>query len=98
MKERMLFLFSNDEVSRISLHEKYGKVTIFIDVHGLKVREARRLIKNVISLNREKNDICVIHGFNHGTAIKEMISEEDFGNVTKKEVKGNKGRTLLLCA
>ena len=93
MKEKMMMIFTKEEMSRISENDH----TITVDLHGLIVKDAKKLLNNLMALNRDGDDICAIHGYSHGTAIKEMINAE-LDNprlVEKKGVKKNYGRTIL---
>ncbi len=83
MSERIMFLFSRDEIKRIrdELQED-GSHLITVDMHGLKVKEAKRFLKNLIAINKEGYEMCVIHGFNHGTAIKEMVNKDSLSERT----------------
>jgi len=97
MGNRMEMIFTNDEIARITEGIKNDVHTITVDVHGLRVKDAKRLLNNLMAINREGYDIQVIHGYSHGTAIKEMI----YGKLEsprlecKKAVKRNHGRTIL---
>ncbi len=102
MSEKMLIIFSRDELSRIKdFIRKDNSHVIVVDLHGLTVKSAKRLLNNIIVLNNDRLDICAVHGFHHGTAIKEMIEREFNGSRTAKinEQDRNKGRTILrFCA
>lgn len=97
MKEKMEMIFTREEMKRVINGLQQNADMITVDLHGLKVKEAERFLKNLMAINREGRDICVIHGYNHGTAIKEMIA----GNLSaprlkaKRNVRGNFGRTVL---
>ena len=98
MSEKMLILFTRDELSRISdFVRKDNTHVIVVDLHGLTVKSAKRLLKNSIVLDKEYLDICVVHGYNHGTAIKEMIERDFIGARIRKLNYNdrNKGRTIL---
>ena len=62
-----------------------GATKIRADLHKLSTSNAKRFVKNIIAVSRDELDVELIHGFNHGTAIKEMLMN-DFDNprVTKK--------------
>lgn len=77
---RLGMVLTNEELSRISVQEKRtGKARIIADVHGMTCREARRFINNIINLVRIPFQLIIIHGYNHGTAIKDMLAN-DFNN------------------
>ncbi len=97
MGNRLEMVFTKEEIARITEKIRNNVHMITVDVHGLKVVEARRLLKNLMAMNREGYDICVIHGYIHGTAIKSMIAN-DLDNprmIRKEKVKGNYGMTIL---
>ena len=77
---RLKMVLTNDELSRISVQEKsQRKIRITADVHGMKCYEARRFINNIISIMRMAFQLIIIHGYNHGTAIKKMLAQ-NFSN------------------
>lgn len=81
---RLEKIFTQDEISRLAIREKQSDVQIVVNVHGLKCFQVRQLLNNLISVMRMKFHLLVIHGYNHGTAIKNMLGN-DFQNchVTK---------------
>ena len=93
MEKKLMMVMTKDEMGRI----KFNGRLITVDLHGLTSRMAERLIKNIMALDREGYDICAIHGYSHGTAIKEMISGRLQGSRLKGKdpVKRNPGRTIL---
>ncbi len=97
MSEKMLFLFKKEDVERVSEVIEDGRKIIFIDVHGMSVKEADKFLKAIILLDREGNDLCVIHGYVHGTKIKEHIFNEKISDriLDIRTVKYNMGRTML---
>ena len=73
---KLQMIFTNDEISRLSIKEAPGtKPQIIADVHGMKCSQARRFINNIINTIRETFKLIIIHGYNHGTAIKDMLAE-----------------------
>lgn len=77
---RLRMVLTNDELNRITVKEKAtGKIRITADVHGMKCYEARRFINNIINIVRTAFQLVIIHGYNHGTAIKEMLAH-NFSN------------------
>ncbi len=93
MREQLEMILTRDELMRVRMD---GKV-LYVDLHGLKVAEAKRLLLNIMAVNRAGYDICAIHGYHHGTAIKEMIQTRLYnqGMVRREVVKNNLGRTFL---
>ncbi len=71
------FLSKND-MDRISLNSK-DEICMIVDVHGMKCSQAKRFINNIINVVRIVFRLIIIHGYNHGTAIKEMLAQ-NFSN------------------
>ena len=71
---RLSLIFTKEDMKRITIKEKNGETKIMADVHGMSVKNAKRFINNIINVVRTAVEIIVIHGFNHGTAIKDMIA------------------------
>ncbi len=100
MSEKIMFLFSKEDVLRISEKMIKGRKIIFVDMHGMKAKVAKKFLNNLISLNTEGYDMCIIHGYNHGTAIKEIVYNELSNDriKEKKVYENNLGRTYLKIA
>lgn len=70
------FIMYGDNLHKINVRETNGMDVVTVNVHNMTVKEARVLITNIIALNREPFELDVIHGYTHGTAIKEMLCNE----------------------
>ncbi len=95
---RLKFVFSDSEMKRITINDSKEVVTVTVDVHGLKCFQAKRFINNIINLIQVMFKLVVIHGYNHGTAIKDMLSN-DFSNehvMFQTVDPNNKGVTYML--
>lgn len=68
---KLSLILTQENMNRLDFHEKEGE--IIVDVHGMKCCEAKRFINNIINISMRKVKITVIHGYNHGTAIRDMI-------------------------
>lgn len=97
MNAKMKMIFTKEEIARITEKIQGDVHMLTVDVHGLKVKEAKRFLNNLIAVNSEAYDIRVIHGYNHGTAIKEMVRTELESTrlLEKKSVRHNPGQTIL---
>ena len=73
MKERLCMVLSIEELARISIIDGI----MFVDVHGFTRNEMIRFLKNVSLIPREPFSMTIIHGFNHGTVLKEAVRCED---------------------
>ncbi len=78
---RLRMIFSEDEIDRISINEESEMgINVTVDVHGMKCNNAKRFINNIINMIRVAFKLIVIHGYNNGTAIKDMLAES-FSNI-----------------
>lgn len=92
-------IFTADENSRLTITEYKNKnVRIIADVHGMKCLQARRFINNIINSVRTVLRLIIIHGYNHGTAIKDMLTENINNSHIIKQYQDscNKGVTHIL--
>lgn len=70
-------IFTMDEVKRVRIvGDRDGISKLIIDVHGLSCREAKHFINNIINVSGIKCRVTIIHGYNHGSAIKTMINNQ----------------------
>lgn len=101
MSERTMMMFKmvfrGEDLQRINV---INNREIEVDLHGLGTKASLIFINNIINLNRNQCELNVIHGFNHGTALKDMINgrlhNRRITNI--KPVVGNPGVTVLECA
>lgn len=80
VRARLKMVLTQSEMNRIKISEsRSGKLRITADVHSMKCYEARRFINNIINIVRTAFQLVIIHGYNHGTAIKKMLAK-NFSN------------------
>lgn len=94
---RMNFLRPEGEENRIrQIDEEEGRVHIVVDLHGLTVAQAKRLLNNIIAMIRCPFSLEIIHGYHHGTAIRDMIYQDlDNPKITSRHLNMcNPGITL----
>ena len=99
--EKMTFLMCGDDLCRIRTEQdEDGIVKVIIDLHGMSKRNAIRMITNIMVLFRFKFRLEVVHGYNHGTAIKEYIYNELINSriISKVSPTYNPGITDLMIA
>ena len=76
IRTRLKMVLTQKELDRISISETGNRrIHITADVHGMKCYEARRFINNIINIVRVTFQLVIIHGYNHGTAIKELLAQ-----------------------
>lgn len=98
IQKRLCSIFGNTDLTRISL--KYNDEICVTDVHGMKCYQAKRFINNIINVLRITFRLVIIHGYNHGTAIKDMLAD-NFINTHILEQRAdlhNQGITRMLIA
>lgn len=99
--KRLQLILSSEDFSRLTISEfSDNGLQIVVDVHGMKCFHARRFINNIINTVHCEFQLVIIHGYNHGTAIKNMLAE-DFSNSHIEERHldvDNQGVTHLLIA
>ena len=83
--KKLEFILTKEDIERIEFRMLDEKEVITVDLHKLKVKEAKRLIGNIIAVNRNKFTLACNHGYNHGTAIKKMICCEFENNRIEKK-------------
>ena len=69
-------ILTEEVLSRITVEDDNDELRITVDVHGMKCWEVRRLLNNLILLSSGSFTMEIIHGYIHGTAIKEMIAND----------------------
>ena len=73
--DRLSFVLTEADMRRLQIEEG-EMIRITADVHGMKVVQARKFINNIINLIRTAFEMVVIHGYNHGIAIKNMLANQ----------------------
>ena len=95
---KLRFIIYGDNAWRVQARkDKHGKFYVLYDAHGQSVAEAKRNIRNIVNVVMIPIRIKIVHGFHNGTAIKDMLSEMDFGDKIAciYSPKMNKGETIL---
>lgn len=101
---RFVTIFTQDDCERLQVHERDQYSLVTVDLHWLRCAEAERFLRNIINLTFRTNfKLLIIHGYHHGTALKDMIWDEDpkciSGRIIKREhVERNEGATMLTIA
>jgi hypothetical protein len=98
LMNRFRLVLKKEDMERIRISDTNDE-EIIVDLHELGTKEAMVLVNNIINLNRDNCNIKVIHGYNHGTALKDMINSR-FKNpriVSRHGVASNLGVTVIQC-
>lgn len=70
-------IFTQEDMQRLQIIKTPNSdclSTVIVNVHEMKCYEARRFINNLINVIHIAFTMVIIHGFNHGTAIKDMLA------------------------
>ena len=73
LMEGMRSLYPVEDVRRLTYAQSPDADAVSVDVHGMKCWQAKQFINNIINLSNRPFHLTVIHGYNHGTAIKDMV-------------------------
>lgn len=95
--ERFEMMLSDKEMSRVSVSANDG---FYVDLHGMSCQQASRFLRNLIALVKTACEMTVIHGYNHGQALKDLVRKGGLSaRVVKTEsVDWNPGVTKLMIA
>ena len=77
---------------------KYNK-TLTVDLHGMKAHELKPRLEMMIESSRigDCEKLILIHGFNNGTALRDIIRNDLKSSRIKKIQNGsNSGETVIL--
>lgn len=88
------------ELKAVTVNQ-YGSVLwLVVDLHEFGTIDAKRLINNLIALVRGSFEFVIIHGYHHGTAIKEMVQATNWGSrvIYKVVPDYNPGETIMRVA
>lgn len=94
-------ILTKEEKDRIQITTKEGeKIQISVDMHGLNANKAKKFLNNLIVMLRGEFELKIIHGYNHGTVIKEIIWNEYKNSKIKEKIADatNLGVTYLSVA
>ena len=71
--------------------------SVQIDLHGQTVDSARRLLtQRLKNLDRNVREVVVLHGFNSGTALRDMVRRYKNPKIERKIIGLNQGETIFL--
>ena len=97
MEERIKLVLPERDVERMDF--TLADV-VTVNVHGLSLNAMIRLLKNVTCICRQSFTLRIIHGFNHGTTLKDAVRTEGMFTRDYKIVpdQTNPGVTMLVFA
>ena len=71
--------------------------TLIVDIHGMRVEPAKFQLETIIqNCNADITEIIVIHGYNTGQALKNMVREElNAPRIRQITASLNAGKTVI---
>ena len=95
--ERFETLLSGKDMERVSISANDG---FYVDLHGMSCQQATRFLRNLIALVKTACEMTVIHGYNHGQALKDIVRKGGLSSkvIRTESVAWNPGMTKLLIA
>ena len=97
IKDRMTFIMQGNDLNRLQIYESEKGTVIKIDLHGMKCGEAFKVINSILLLCRFRFTLDIIHGYNRGTNLKEMIYHQLMNSriISKHCDVWNPGETII---
>ena len=75
-------------------------MTIEVDIHGMVEYDAiKYLEKTLAGLNKDVSEVIVIHGYNKGNVLKEMVRNPHklrSKKIIRRKLTMNQGQTILV--
>ena len=95
-RQRIKLIMTKEQQNRI----RFRKTKVQVDLHGMDRVSADKFLKNLIALNRSEFTLEIIHGYHHGTVLKEMVNStlENTRILARKAGVSNPGITDLTIA
>ncbi len=95
MEEKIKLVLSETDVERMDFTVED---VVTVNVHGLSRNGMVRLLRNISCICRQSFTMRIIHGFNHGTVLKDTVRTEGVFMRTYKIVpdQTNPGVTMLV--
>ena len=91
-------IFTKEELTRLEKYvDKKGHKCIQVDLHGCTADQTRKFLKNLINCQRDNVNLKIIHGYKHGTVLRDIIRSEQLSKRTYnlKPAWRNEGVTYL---
>ena len=97
--KRSIIIVQEKDAGRVRVYKKEnGEMVVSVDLHNMYKEEAKRLINEIIDINHVEFSLEIIHGFNHGTILRNMVQSELKNQriVNRYSPKWNPGSTYLV--
>ena len=99
MKDRISFAMGFVDNSRMNVcFDNEGETLVTINLHFLSGDAVRRMVRNVIAVVRCPFKLRLVHGYNHGTALRDLIMAEPFSTRVTDRCLIDPGTSMLTIA
>ena len=97
LMDALYILYTNDALQRLKYIDDKDHIVLQVDVHKMTCKQARQYINNIINLSDSPMRLAIIHGYNHGTAISDLVRTRlKNGRIMKRVIhENNRGVTYL---
>ena len=94
MANKLSMIFTTEQMNRLN----FSNEEIYVDLHGMGKDAAYWFIKCIIGMCLTTTHLILIHGYNHGTVLKEMIHTYHLSDKISKlyTETGNMGITHII--
>ena len=83
--------------NKYGLKQEKSACRVEIDLHGHTVESASRLLtQRLKSLNKDVAEVAVLHGYNSGTALRDMVRRYKNSKIERKVIGLNQGETIFI--
>lgn len=73
IRDRLSYIIRKDDMKNVSVKMGTDGPYITLNVHGWSVSKTSKIMEKMLLLEKEAFSLNVIHGYRHGTEIKQML-------------------------
>ena len=97
LQDNLSYVAYGEDAWRMRYRQQGNRLQIRYDVHDMSAKKAKSKIRSLIAVTPCTADICIVHGYTHGTAIKDMIQTEQISRriMSKGSPEYNPGITWM---
>ncbi len=80
IRRNIAFIMYGENAWRVTFRYQNGIWQIRVDVHQMHAAEAKKAIRDLITLMPGALQMCIVHGYHNGTAIKDTLRTEQISD------------------
>lgn len=98
--DKLKTILNSEDLGRCHRTKIDGETALFLELHTLKTKEAKRLIQNVLLCTVGESVVACNHGYRRGDSNRRKIQEEIFSRrvISKDILPENPGMTYVKLA